>query len=66
MCVTAVCTGNDTCLEGDVRLADGNNQFEGRVEICINSMWGTVCDGFFSSAESRVVCRQLGYATNGI
>ena len=56
---------NDTCLEGDVRLVDGENSFEGRVEICLNSVWGSVCDDFWNSFDSTVVCRQLGYATNG-
>ena len=63
MSCTAV---NDTCLEGDVRLVDGENQFEGRVEICLNRVWGSVCDDFWNSFDSIVVCRQLGYATNGI
>ena len=36
----------------------------GRVEICINGVWGRVCGvnryGVFGN-YSRVVCRQLGY-----
>ncbi len=38
---------------------DGNNDLEGRVEVCINNAWGTVCDNVFSESESDVICRQV-------
>ena len=44
-----------------VRLVGGSDDLEGRVEVLINGIWGTICDPFFDRNDGNVVCRQLGY-----
>ena len=54
------------CTTGVVRLADSSYTNRGRVEICVNNTWGTVCDDDFDSSDARVVCHQLGYSSGNI
>ena len=57
-CVTISCT------QGDIRL-QGGNATSGRVEICNNNIWGTVCDDSWDTQDAQVACKQLGLPSDG-
>ena len=60
-------------MNGKVRLVGGADEYEGRVEVCVNGIWGTVCSHYVSQislqwdfSDARVVCRQLGHQDFGV
>ena len=54
------------CTDGEARLVDGLSLNKGRLEVCVNQAWATVCSSGFGVQESRVVCGQLGFQRYGI
>ena len=61
--VGVVC--ESACSDGDLRLANGSSSYDGRVEVCVEGVWGTVCDDLWSTRDAEVICRQLGFSTIG-
>ena len=56
------------CKSGTIRLVSkGNSHFRsyGRVEICIDQAWSTICDEYFDSSDASVICHQLGFSRYG-
>ena len=51
-----------SCQERAVRLVNGGSPYEGRVEVCLNEIWGRVCDALWDATDASVVCKQLGFS----
>ena len=47
--------------DGNVRLVNGTNTTNGRLEVCIKGNWGSVCERHFDDLDAAVVCRELGF-----
>ena len=45
-----------------LRLADGKSDREGRVEVCSNGVFLTVCGKKWGKPDAVVVCKQLGHS----
>ena len=52
------------CVNGSIRLRGGGTLY-GRVEVCVNEVWGTICGDFWDDEDASVACNQLGYSPYG-
>lgn len=37
----------------------------GRVEVCVDGQWKTICSQRFNSMDATIVCRELGFSDKG-
>lgn len=58
------------CKTGETRLAEPEsevNYTRGRVEVCINRAWGTVCNASFDKVDAEIACGNVaGYTREGM
>ena len=53
------------CIDGEMRLVEGFTHREGRVEVCVDGRWGTVCNNS-QEGIAGAACSQLGFPAEGI
>ena len=54
------------CYPGEVRLVGEGEVDSGRLEICLNRAWGTVCSDKFDTNDASVACEALeGFSGTG-
>ena len=56
---------NFSCEDGEVHLVGGDTPNEGRVEVCFNNQFGTICDDGWDGNDAKVICGQLGFSRDG-
>ncbi|XP_071479621.1 scavenger receptor cysteine-rich domain superfamily protein-like [Diadema antillarum] len=44
-----------------LQLVGGSSKSEGRVEVFLGGVWGTICHNMWDHEDAMVVCRELGY-----
>ena len=47
--------------DGEIRLVNGTIEQEGRAEICLNGVWGGICQTSWGTSDAFVFCKGLGY-----
>ena len=56
----------DGCRDGSLRLVGGRESgIDGRLEVCLNDQWGTVCGKNWNDMNTKIACRQLNAAFSG-
>ena len=54
------------CSDGAVRMVGGRIEQEGRVEVCLKGVWGSMCRSQFTKADLFVLCSYFGYHGKGV
>lgn len=55
------------CADGAVQLIGDSRYSEfGRIEVCLNETWGTICDTHWDFTDASVLCKELGFSDHGI
>ena len=53
------------CSDGELRLAGKVTARSGRLEICYNRAWGSICNYAWDTTDTNLACQQLGFQPYG-
>ena len=56
---------NSLCEDGDLRLDTRDAIVGGRLDVCYDGIWGSVCNEMWTDLDVRVACNQLGLPSTG-
>ena len=54
-----VCFTVTRCTPGSIRLHEGKDEYEGKLQICINWIWEVVIYSYWDYNDAQVACKQL-------
>lgn len=64
-----ISTDGGTCTNNAIRMLRNTTstpfKTNGRVEVCHNNQWGSICDTAWGTADAKVACGQLGFSSSG-
>ena len=55
---------SEGCVNGSLRLIGGNTMLEGILQICIDGVWGVICNRL-TTKEMSIACAQMGFTFSG-
>ena len=51
----------EPCNDRDLRVVNGTSPREGRVEVCYNQAWGTICNVVYGMHAAEILCTALDF-----
>jgi len=54
------------CTDFEIDLVEGAPANEGKIKVCLNHFWGTVCDRYLDTTDANTLCHQLGFQQIGM
>lgn len=67
MCTSITGTHLELCTDNEVRIVGIQSPSSyGRVEVCVNQTWGTICDSTWNDAAASVVCKEQKFSPYGM
>ena len=57
---------SESCSHGRARVRGSSSEMVGRIEVCIQETWRTICSDQWKEEDASVLCNQLGFSVYGL